>query len=140
MMKVKQVIVPRMILLSILLLSVVSAVDVVNGNAQQENLRGKNTISEEKISEKKPLPHQEFVAQYVKAYYIPESDLENWVKYHTEYSPKQLMALVNCVAYSNNKTKQQHSKTTVSITEPMGKQRRKARTILNRNPRANRMK
>ena len=60
----------------------------------------------EKISEKKPLPHQEFVAQYVKAYYIPESDLENWVKYHTEYSPKQLMALVNCVAYSNNKTKQ----------------------------------
>ena len=60
----------------------------------------------EKISEQKPLPHQEYVTQYVKAYYIPESDLENWVKYHTEYSPKQLMALVNCVAYSNNKTKQ----------------------------------
>ena len=37
----------------------------------------------EKISEQKPLPHQEYVAQYVKAYYIPESDLENWVKYHT---------------------------------------------------------
>ena len=37
----------------------------------------------EKTSEQKPLPHQEYVAQYVKAYYIPESDLENWVKYHT---------------------------------------------------------
>ena len=36
----------------------------------------------EKISEQKPLPHQEYVAQYVKAYYIPEIDLENWVKYH----------------------------------------------------------
>ena len=37
----------------------------------------------EKTSEQKPLPHQEYVTQYVKAYYIPESDLENWVKYHT---------------------------------------------------------
>ena len=37
----------------------------------------------EKICELKPLPHQEHVTQYVKAYYIPEIELENWVKYHT---------------------------------------------------------
>jgi len=54
----------------------------------------------------KPLPHQELVTHYVKAFYIPEAELENWVKYHTEYSPKQLIALVSSVAYSNNKTKQ----------------------------------
>ena len=31
----------------------------------------------------KPLPHQELVTHYVKAFYIPEAELENWVKYHT---------------------------------------------------------
>ena len=71
---------------------------------------------------------QEFVTAYIKAYYIPESDLETWVQQHTEYSNKQLVALgmpkfrrivrdcfelitiiftlVNSVAYNNNKTKQ----------------------------------
>lgn len=37
----------------------------------------------EKICEMKPLPHQEYVVQYVQAFYIPEAELENWVKYHT---------------------------------------------------------
>eukprot|EP00095_Tigriopus_kingsejongensis_P008145 snap_masked-scaffold196_size269943-processed-gene-1.9 protein:Tk08145 transcript:snap_masked-scaffold196_size269943-processed-gene-1.9-mRNA-1 annotation:"coiled-coil domain-containing protein 132" len=61
----------------------------------------------EKMSDLKPLPYQEYVSNYVKAYYIPESDLEAWVKQHNmEYTPKQLVALVNCVAYSNNRTKQ----------------------------------
>jgi hypothetical protein len=31
----------------------------------------------------KPLPHQDLVANYVKAYYIPETELEDWVKLHT---------------------------------------------------------
>ncbi|XP_059085290.1 syndetin-like isoform X2 [Tigriopus californicus] len=61
----------------------------------------------ENLSDLKPLPYQDYVSNYVKAYYIPESDLEAWVKQHNnEYTPKQMVALVNCVAYSNNRTKQ----------------------------------
>ena len=37
----------------------------------------------ERIAEIKPLPHQEYVATYVKAFYIPEAELEDWVKVHT---------------------------------------------------------
>lgn len=63
-------------------------------------------IKLEKISHVKPVPYQDFVSNYIKAYYIPEAELETWVQQHTEYSNKQLVALVNSVAYNNNKTKQ----------------------------------
>lgn len=46
------------------------------------------------------------MSSYIKAYYIPEAELETWVQQHTEYTNKQLVALVNSVAYNNNKTKQ----------------------------------
>ena len=36
----------------------------------------------ERIAEIKPLPYQDLVVNYVKAYYIPEADLEQWVKVH----------------------------------------------------------
>merc|ERR1712059_43322 len=54
----------------------------------------------------KPLPSQDFVTAYIKAYYIPETDLEGWMKQHSEYSATQLRALVASVTYNNNKTKQ----------------------------------
>jgi len=60
----------------------------------------------EVVSGLKPLPGQELVTTYIKAYYLPETELEDWVSQHQEYSPHQLRALVTSVAYSNNKTKQ----------------------------------
>ena len=60
----------------------------------------------EAISGLRPLPYQAYVSAYVKAFYIPESELEIWVQSHPEYSAAQLVALVNSVAYSNNKTRQ----------------------------------
>ena len=42
----------------------------------------------ERIAEVKPLPHQDHVTNYVKAYYIPEADLEQWVKIHDVRFPK----------------------------------------------------
>ena len=63
----------------------------------------------ETMSELRPLPYQEFVSTYIKAFYIPEADLEDWVKSHPEYSPDQLVALVDSVAYSNSKTRQKLS-------------------------------
>ena len=60
----------------------------------------------EKLSGVKPLPHQQFVSAYIKAYYIPESELGAWVEQHAEYSAPQLRALVAITTTSNNKTKQ----------------------------------
>ena len=60
----------------------------------------------EPICDIRPLPFQDFVSAYIKAFYIPESELEEWVKAHPEYTATQLVALVNSVAYSNNKTRQ----------------------------------
>ena len=60
----------------------------------------------EKLTDIRPIPCQEFVTAYIKAFYIPESELETWVEVHPEYSASQLTGLVNAVAYSNNKARQ----------------------------------
>lgn len=36
----------------------------------------------EKISGLRPVPHREYVENYVKAYYLPEMELENWIREH----------------------------------------------------------
>lgn len=36
----------------------------------------------EKISSMKPVPHREYVENYVKAYYLPEAELEQWIREH----------------------------------------------------------
>nr|XP_022907569.1 syndetin-like [Onthophagus taurus] len=60
----------------------------------------------EKISQLKPVPHREYVENYVKAYYLPENELEKWIKDHSEYSLKHMFGLVSCVCQNNKKTKQ----------------------------------
>jgi len=62
-------------------------------------------IKYEKLSGLKPVPYQQFVSAYIKAYYIPESELGQWVEQHPEYSSTQLRGLVAATAYNNNKTK-----------------------------------
>lgn len=37
----------------------------------------------EKISSLKPVPHKEYVENYVKAFYLPELELENFIREHT---------------------------------------------------------
>jgi len=61
----------------------------------------------EKISpvSMKGLPDREFVESYVKAYYMPENIMEEWIQTHPEYNAKQLNALVNCAFQGNKKTK-----------------------------------
>jgi hypothetical protein len=62
----------------------------------------------EQLSGMRPLPHHNYVEGYIKAYYISEDDLENWLQQHTEYTTKQLQALVLCGAavHLNRKSKQ----------------------------------
>ncbi|XP_071803209.1 syndetin-like isoform X1 [Asterias amurensis] len=59
----------------------------------------------DKLTDVRPIPDKEFVETYVKAYYLSESDMEQWIKDHREYSAKQLLSLVNC-AISSKKARQ----------------------------------
>ncbi|KAJ0169806.1 hypothetical protein K1T71_014412 [Dendrolimus kikuchii] len=59
----------------------------------------------EKISGLKPIPYQEYVDRYVKAYYLPRKGLEEFVCERTEYSNKHLLALVTC-ACENKRDRQ----------------------------------
>lgn len=36
----------------------------------------------EKLTTLRPIPNREFVDQYVKAYYLQENNLEEWIKEH----------------------------------------------------------
>ncbi|CAG9830056.1 unnamed protein product [Diabrotica balteata] len=60
----------------------------------------------EKISSLKPVPHKEYVENYVKAYYLPDIELEKWIRDHKEYSSKHMLGLVSCACQNNKKTRQ----------------------------------
>ncbi|CAH1787995.1 unnamed protein product [Owenia fusiformis] len=60
----------------------------------------------EKLTDLRPIPDREYVEAYIKAYYLPEAQLELWVKDHREYSVKQLVSIVNCVDHKNKKARQ----------------------------------
>ncbi|XP_033208336.1 syndetin isoform X2 [Belonocnema kinseyi] len=60
----------------------------------------------ESFTSLRPMPHKEYVELYIKAFYLTEDKLEEWVKEHKEYSTKQLVGLVSCTCQNNKKTRQ----------------------------------
>uniref|UniRef100_V5H352 Syndetin C-terminal domain-containing protein n=2 Tax=Ixodes ricinus TaxID=34613 RepID=V5H352_IXORI len=61
----------------------------------------------EKLVELRPLPDRELVEANVKAYYLTEKGLHQWITQRgKEYAPKHLVGLVNCVAHLNKKGRQ----------------------------------
>ncbi|XP_076168709.1 vacuolar protein sorting 50 [Ptiloglossa arizonensis] len=54
----------------------------------------------------RPMPHREYVELYIKAYYLPENSLEEWIKEHKEYSIKHLIGLISSACQNNKKTRQ----------------------------------
>uniref|UniRef100_A0A673FIQ6 Syndetin-like n=1 Tax=Sinocyclocheilus rhinocerous TaxID=307959 RepID=A0A673FIQ6_9TELE len=62
----------------------------------------------EKLTDLRPIPDKEFVETYIKAYYLTENDMEQFIKNHREYSMKQLTNLVNvCLGSHINKKARQ---------------------------------
>lgn len=59
----------------------------------------------EKLFEIRPIPDRDYVEVYIKAYYLPDSSIEKWVKEHNEYSAKHIIALINTMAQVTRKTK-----------------------------------
>lgn len=60
----------------------------------------------EKLMDLRPLPDRDLVEGYIKAYYMLDKALESWILSHKEYTPKQLIGLVNCVTQLNKKSRQ----------------------------------
>ncbi|KAK6327847.1 hypothetical protein J4Q44_G00034930 [Coregonus suidteri] len=62
----------------------------------------------EKLTDMRPIPDKDFVETYIKAYYLTENDMEQFIKNHREYSMKQLTNLVNvCLGSHINKKARQ---------------------------------
>ncbi|KAG8179937.1 hypothetical protein JTE90_025262 [Oedothorax gibbosus] len=60
----------------------------------------------ERLTDLQPLPGKELVESYIKAYYMLEQNLEQWIRSHKEYTNKQLIGLVNCITQLNKKGRQ----------------------------------
>ncbi|XP_076633373.1 vacuolar protein sorting 50 [Colletes latitarsis] len=60
----------------------------------------------ETLTSLRPMPHREYVELYIKAYYLPENSLEEWIKEHKEYSVKHLIGLISSAYQNNKKTRQ----------------------------------
>ncbi|KAL7636151.1 UNVERIFIED_CONTAM: hypothetical protein RMT77_012908 [Armadillidium vulgare] len=55
----------------------------------------------------RPIPDRHLVESYIKAYYLPDNALEEWVNTNqTSYSTRQLVSLISCMTRISKKTKQ----------------------------------
>ncbi|CAI4230542.1 unnamed protein product [Auanema sp. JU1783] len=62
-------------------------------------------IKLELVSYIKPIPHTEYVDGYIKAFYLPESGLEQWISQHKEYTSKQIISLLGVTSHVSKKAK-----------------------------------
>lgn len=52
----------------------------------------------EKMTKVKPIPERELVEEYIKAYYLMDDALEQWILNRNEYTHRQLIALVHSLS------------------------------------------
>lgn len=78
------------------------------GRAQMQLDHQQFVSKVEKLREQRqPLPDKELVEAYIKAYYLMERSLRDWIVAHSkDYSTKQLTGLVNCISHLNKKGRQ----------------------------------
>lgn len=57
----------------------------------------------ETITTLRPIPERELVDEYIKAFYLTEPALIEWIKSRKEYNHRQIVALINCITYDNRK-------------------------------------
>ncbi|VDO59071.1 unnamed protein product [Haemonchus placei] len=59
----------------------------------------------EQICNLHPVPHTAFVEGYIKAFYLPENGLEEWISKHTEYTAKQMISLLSVATHVSKKAR-----------------------------------
>lgn len=65
-------------------------------------------IQLEKLTDLRPIPDKELVESYVKAYYLPEAQLEEWIKDHkvTYFQIKEYTSIIKKIIYQDYSIKQ----------------------------------
>ncbi|KAH7726604.1 Protein VESA-1 [Aphelenchoides avenae] len=53
----------------------------------------------------RPIPYKSFVEDYIKAYYLPEDCLGDWIAKHQEYTNAQLVSLLNTASQTTKRAK-----------------------------------
>jgi hypothetical protein len=71
----------------------------------------------ESITGIKPLPHKSFLENYIKAFYLPPENLDEWIVHHTEYSVGQVTALMNANAANSNVARKSTKSRLMNILE-----------------------
>ncbi|KAE9556302.1 hypothetical protein FO519_000485 [Halicephalobus sp. NKZ332] len=59
----------------------------------------------EVLSSMKPIPYRIYVEEYIKAYYLPENCMDDWIAKHPEYSISQVSSLLNSTVAKRAKNK-----------------------------------
>lgn len=59
----------------------------------------------EQLTDLRPIPHKAYVENYIKAYYLPESSLEQWILQHSEYSAHQMVSLLNVASHVSKRAR-----------------------------------
>ena len=54
----------------------------------------------------KIMPYRQFIDHFIKAFYLPDSEFENWLLNHREYSIDHLRHLIECRHMTKKKVKQ----------------------------------
>jgi hypothetical protein len=57
----------------------------------------------ESLTTIKPIPEKELVEEYIKAFYLTEPALIEWIKTRKEYNQKQIIGLISCITNDNKK-------------------------------------
>ncbi|PAA60945.1 hypothetical protein BOX15_Mlig019331g2 [Macrostomum lignano] len=63
-------------------------------------------VGAERLSGLRPVPHKDYVDQFIKAYYLPESELHEWLRDRREFTARQKAGLLACLAHLSKKTRQ----------------------------------
>nr|XP_053656114.1 syndetin-like [Cherax quadricarinatus] len=83
---------------------------ILNPEASQDDPSDKDKqflMKLECLTAVRPLPDRHLVETYIKAYYLPEGALEEWVQQNRgDYSPRQLTALVATMTHISKRTRQ----------------------------------
>uniref|UniRef100_A0A158R3U5 Vps54_N domain-containing protein n=1 Tax=Syphacia muris TaxID=451379 RepID=A0A158R3U5_9BILA len=59
----------------------------------------------EQLTHLQSIPHKDYVENYVKAYYLSENSLEQWILQHSEYSVHQMVSLLNVASHVSKKAR-----------------------------------
>ncbi|KAK4015404.1 hypothetical protein OUZ56_030384 [Daphnia magna] len=63
-------------------------------------------VKVESLTRLRPLPDPHIVETYIKAYYLPENSFEKWIQEQTEYTPRQMMNLLQYFIVATSQSQQ----------------------------------